>query len=198
MRILTASIYYMVAKVNGFVLLDVDMLPLQGEHWQIDQMLSAYFSLLASTFSTPCSLKFNLDFTSVGSIVTGTGVEKYLVMGSILPLSSVSMHRHFCNSENMEVDIIFGPYHKGQNHWTLIYIDLKREELLYIDPLGLPNENQVAQGIRYRWLEWALLHNTTCPQAMVPANVKAVTVKNALQCDRSNCGIFTMCVNSLV
>ena len=85
MSILTASIYYMVTKVNGFVLLDVDMLPLQGEHWQMDQMLSAYFSLLVR-FSTPLSLKFNLDFTSVGSIVTGTGVEKYLVMGSILPL----------------------------------------------------------------------------------------------------------------
>ena len=36
--VLTASIYYVVAKVNGFVLLDVDMLPLQGEHWQTDQM----------------------------------------------------------------------------------------------------------------------------------------------------------------
>ena len=77
MHILTASIYYMVAKVNGFVLLDVDMLPLQGEHWQTDQMLSAYFSLLASRFSTPLSLKFNLDFTSVGSIITGTGVELF-------------------------------------------------------------------------------------------------------------------------
>ena len=40
MCVLTASIYYVVAKVNGFVLLDVDMLPLQGEHWQTDQMLS--------------------------------------------------------------------------------------------------------------------------------------------------------------
>ena len=91
MHILTASIYYIIAKVNGFVLLDVDMLPLQGEHWQTDQMLSAYFSLLVSRFSTPHSLKLNLDFTSVGSIVSGTGVQKYLEMGSILPLSSVSM-----------------------------------------------------------------------------------------------------------
>ena len=91
MRVLTASIYYVVAKVNGFVLLDVDMLPLQGEHWQTDQMLSAYFSLLASHFSTPESLKFNLDFTSVGSIISGTGVVKYLEMGSPLPLSSISI-----------------------------------------------------------------------------------------------------------
>ena len=91
MRVLTASIYYVVAKVNGFVLLDVDMLPLQGEHWQTDQMLSTYFSLLASRFSTPESLKFNLDFTSVGSIVSRTGVAKYLEMGSPLPLSSISI-----------------------------------------------------------------------------------------------------------
>ena len=91
MHVLTASIYYVVAKVNGFVLLDVDMLPLQGEHWQTDQMLLAYFSLLALCFSTPESLKFNLDFTSVGSIVSGTGVVKYLEMGSPLSLSSVSM-----------------------------------------------------------------------------------------------------------
>ena len=53
-------------------------------------MLSAYFSLLASRFSTPLSLKFNLDFTSGGSIVSGTGVAKYLDMGLMLPLSSVS------------------------------------------------------------------------------------------------------------
>ena len=91
MRVLTASIYYVVAKVNGFVLLDVDMLPLQGEHWQTDQMLLAYFSLLASCFSTPESLKFNLDFTSMGSIVSGTVVVKYLEMGSPLPLSSISI-----------------------------------------------------------------------------------------------------------
>ena len=102
MCILTASIYYMIAKVNGFVFLDVDMLPLQGEHWQMDQMLSAYFSLLASRFSTPLSLKFNLDFTSVGSIITGTGVKKYLATGSILPLSSVSIHQYLCISENTD------------------------------------------------------------------------------------------------
>ena len=98
MRVLTASIYYVVAKVNGFVLLDVDMLPLQGEHWQTDQMLSVYFSLLASHFSTPESLKFNLDLTSVGSIVSGTGVAKYLETGSPLPLSSVSMLLHHKSS----------------------------------------------------------------------------------------------------
>ena len=58
----------------------------------MDQMLSAYFSLLALRFSTSLSLKFNLDFTYVWSIVTGTGVKIYLTTGSILPLSSVSMH----------------------------------------------------------------------------------------------------------
>ena len=60
MQVLTVSIFYVVAKANGFVLLDVDMLPLQGEHWQTDQMLSVYFSLLCSRFSMPLRLKFNL------------------------------------------------------------------------------------------------------------------------------------------
>ena len=90
MRVLTVSIFYVAVKVNGFVLQHVDMLPLQGEHWQTDQMLSAYFSLLATRFSMPSSLKFNLDFTSVGSIISKTGVEKYLATGPMLPLSSVS------------------------------------------------------------------------------------------------------------
>lgn len=94
MRVLTASIFYVVAKVNGFVLLDVDMLPLQGEHWQTDQMLSAYFSLLATQYSTPVSLKMNLDFTSIGNIITGAGVKNYLETGSALPLSSVSLLVH--------------------------------------------------------------------------------------------------------
>ena len=91
LRVLTASIYYVVAKVNGFVLLDVDMLPLQGEHWQTDQMLSAYFCLLTTRVSTADSLKCSIDFTSVGSIISGSGVEKYLGTGKSLPLTSVSM-----------------------------------------------------------------------------------------------------------
>ena len=47
MCVLTACIYYVVTKVQGYVLLDVDFVPLQGEYWQTDQMLSAYFSLLS-------------------------------------------------------------------------------------------------------------------------------------------------------
>ena len=49
-------------------------------------------------FSTPESLKFNLDFTSVGSIVSGTGVAKYLETGFLLPLSSISMLVHHKSS----------------------------------------------------------------------------------------------------
>lgn len=37
-RILTSSVYYTVAKIGPYVLKDVDMLPLQGEHWQTDQV----------------------------------------------------------------------------------------------------------------------------------------------------------------
>ena len=78
--------------MNGFVLLDVDMLPLQGEHWQTDQMLSAYFCLLTTKFSTPSSLKCNIDFTSVGRILSGDGVKVYLDTASSLPLTSVSQN----------------------------------------------------------------------------------------------------------
>ena len=91
MRILTASMYYVVAKVQGYTLLDVDMLPLQGEHWQTDQMVSAYLSLIASRFSRPGKLVLALDFTVVGSIFTGVGVKRHLEQDAQLPLSSVSV-----------------------------------------------------------------------------------------------------------
>ena len=74
MRVLTACIYYVVAKVQGYVLLDVDFVPLQGEYWQTDQMLSAYFSLLSVRFSAPNSLKINVDFTTMEAILKGSGV----------------------------------------------------------------------------------------------------------------------------
>ena len=84
MRILTASMYYVVAKIQGYTLLDVDMLPLQGEHWQTDQMVSAYLALVASRFSRLGK------FTVVGSIFTGLGVKRHLEQDAQLPLSSVS------------------------------------------------------------------------------------------------------------
>ena len=92
MCILTASMYYVVAKVKGYTLLDVDMLSLQGEHWQTDQMMSAYLSLVASRFSTLDKLILALDFTVVGTIFTGVGVTHHLQQGAQLPLSSVSKH----------------------------------------------------------------------------------------------------------
>ena len=92
MRILTALMYYVVAKVKGYTLLDVDMLPLQGEHWQTDQMMSAYLSLVTSRFSTPDKLILALDFTVVRTIFTGIGVTRHLQQGAQLPLSSVSKH----------------------------------------------------------------------------------------------------------
>ena len=60
--------YYVVAKIQGYTLLDVDMLPLQGEHWQTDQMVSTYLALVASRFSRPGKLVLALDFTVVGRI----------------------------------------------------------------------------------------------------------------------------------
>ena len=90
MCILTASMYYVMAKVKGFTLLDVDMLPLQGEHWQTDQMMLAYLSLVAGCFSTPNKLILILDFTVVGITFTGMGVQCHLNQGAQLPLSSVS------------------------------------------------------------------------------------------------------------
>ena len=74
-KLLTASMYYVVAKIQGYTLLDADMLPLQGEHWQTDQMVSAYLTLVASRFSRPGKLVLALDFMVVGSIFTGLGIK---------------------------------------------------------------------------------------------------------------------------
>ena len=93
------------------------------------------------------------------------------------------------------MDIIFGPYHKGGNHWTLIYVDVVNGTLLYIDPMRPRNENDTAQEFAHKWLEWALLHNSVCPDSAVPSKLTAVTTKHAVQRDGRNCGIFTMCVS---
>ena len=76
-------------KFKVYVLLDVDFVPLQGEYWQTDQMLSAYFSLLSVRFSAPNSLKINVDFTTMEAILKGSGVEQHLNSGRPLPMKSV-------------------------------------------------------------------------------------------------------------
>ena len=82
--------YYVVAKIQGYTLLDVDMLPLQGEHWQTDQMVSTYLALVASQFSRLGKLVLTLDFMVVGSIFTGLGVKRHLEQDAQFPLSLVS------------------------------------------------------------------------------------------------------------
>ena len=218
MRILTACIYYTVAKVEGFVLLDVDFIPLQGEYWQTDQMLSAYFKLLSTRFSTPNQRRMSLDFTTVGAIMTGSGVRDHLEKNKSLPLSSVcnnltKVSVKFRDHINIlirhhvfylqaayrkvgEAEVIFGPYHKNGNHWTLVLINFVTKQLLYIDPLGPPDEQSVADNFSYCWLEWALLHNSGSEASPVPTTLTAITTKHALQRDSRNCGIFTMCVSN--
>ena len=84
------SMYYVVAKIQGYTLLDVDMLPLQGEHWQTDQMVSTYLTLVASRFSRLEKLVLALDFMVVGGIFTSLGIKRHLKQDAQLPLSSVS------------------------------------------------------------------------------------------------------------
>ena len=86
-------------------------------------------------------------------------------------------------------------YHKEENHWMLVYIDLAKRELLYIDPLALPNEHNKAEEFVDHWMEWALLHNQDSLNAAVPMHLAPVNTKHTMQRDGRNCGIFTMCVH---
>ena len=93
-----------------------------------------------------------------------------------------------------QVQGFFGPVHTNGNHWTLVYIDLVANTLLYIDPLSPPNEQAVAETYTYNWLEWGLLHNNNVPNCSVPTSLTAITTPHPHQKDNCNCGIFTMCV----
>ena len=77
-----------------------------------------------------------------------------------------------------------------------MYIDVVKNRLLYIDPLGPPDEQGVAEHFPFHWLEWALLHNNNFPESSVPATLTAVTTQHAVQWDSHNFGIFTMCVRN--
>ena len=90
--------------------------------------------------------------------------------------------------------MLLGTYHKEENHWTLVYIDLIKRELLYIDPLAPLNKHNIAEDFADHWMEWALLHNWYSSNAAVPIHLTPITTEHAVQRDGRNCGIFTMCV----
>ena len=77
-----------------------------------------------------------------------------------------------------------------------MYIDVVMNQLLYIDPLGPPDEQGVAENFSFHWLEWALLHNNIFPESSVPATLTAVMTQHTVQQDNRNCGIFTMSVRN--
>ena len=93
---------------------------------------------------------------------------------------------------------LLGTYHKEENHWTLVYIDLVKTELLYIDPLALLHKHNKAEEFADYWMEWALLHNQYLPNAAVPMHLTPITMKHAVQRDGHNCSIFTMCVHTIL
>ena len=97
-----------------------------------------------------------------------------------------------------EFSTLIGPFHKDGNHWTLVAMDMEKNELLYIDPLAPATEHSTAEEFSHNWLEWALLHNQASPHAVVPTFLSPVTSAHAIQRDARNCGIFTMCVRKLL
>ena len=48
---------------------------------------------------------------------------------------------------------LLGTYHKEANHWMLVFIDLVKRELLYIDPWALENEHTKAEEFADHWME---------------------------------------------
>ena len=62
----------------------------------------------------------------------------------------------------------------------LVYIDLVKRELLYIDPLALPNEHNKAEEFADNWMEWALLDNHYSLNAAVPTHLAPVTTNHTV------------------
>ena len=76
----------------------------------------------------------------------------------------------------------------------LLFIDLVKRELLYMDPLVPENEHTKAEEFADHWMEWALLHKQYSLNAVVPMHLAPVTTKYTVQRDGCNFSIFTMCV----
>ena len=74
--------YYVVAKIQGYTLLNVDMLPLQGEHWQTD-----HFLFPVHKFVQPC-----------GQASEGVCQEDVTTWGDP-EIRNEETHKRFCGQE---------------------------------------------------------------------------------------------------
>ena len=86
---------------------------------------------------------------------------------------------------------------KNSNHRTLVYIDLRKKELVYIDPYGGQSEQDVETKFVKNWQDWANLWNEITKNN-IPINLKLWIIPHAKLKDDSNHGIFTMCVSIIV
>ena len=93
--------------------------------------------------------------------------------------------------------MLFGTHLKNGNHWTLVYVDLRKKELVCIDPYGGKSEQDVGTKFVKNWQEWANLWNEITKNN-IPTKLKLRIIPHAKQNNDSNCGIFTIWVSIIV
>ena len=76
-------------------------------------------------------------------------------------------------------------------------MDLRKNELIYIDPFGGPSEKTVGTQFVNNWQHWAHLWNDVTNNT-IATKLKLKILPHAIQNDVQNCGIFTMCVSIIV
>ena len=95
--------------------------------------------------------------------------------------------------------MLIGTCRVGGNHWTLVIINLKTKEFLFMDPKGNMGIDYTC-GLKFNkvWQIFCRVWNTEV-QNVLPAVYTTKTLPHDIQPpeDSNNCGLYTLMVSGL-
>ena len=112
----------LVGKLNNFNLFFSDIKSLQDNNWLNDNVIFNFMKTKTKLLGISCII---LDSYSASFILKGINLDRTMHLGE----------------EFIKYDFVSSPIHINDNHWCLLFINMKDNIFIYIDPNGVSQED---------------------------------------------------------
>ena len=159
---------YVEAKLQTYFLLGFDFQSLWGTQLINDQVINAYLVHLAGK----SKLKANvIDTFMLTKILTGN--------------SRIALPKLAIYSQDVIVDAVHEP-----GHWSLMVVFPKLERLVYVNPLGEPED--LCKAYLTNWSKYMKMRRSINLDGGIAADYMIGTVRHPKLKDSTSCGLYVM------
>ncbi|XP_052097298.1 uncharacterized protein LOC127732258 [Mytilus californianus] len=165
--------HYILAKVYGVNVTDIDITSLFGNCWLTDQVIDAYLAVLCQAQQDNGRNILHIPAAIMTNICKGDSIgNQNLYQTKILT----------------DYEVICGVYNQAGNHWDLVILTPNDGRIQFYNPMGF--QAPVANQVQRNWSDYLAYRTNLFAEKTI--EWKLYVEKHALQLDGYNCGVYCL------